>query len=299
MNLNTTITSLTTSAILSVSMPAIAKNVTPEVIHIESLSQVSANHPPGTLFLLDLDDTMFDSFSMLGSKAWRRYIVEAAKKIDSSENWHDIFSYALAQKHPMKAVETMTSPWVKDLQSKGYVVCGLTSRERNLWYDTAQRDVDALTVQQLSAIDVNFNNGSTETLYPDLAKDSEYFQGVFFANIEPKGNYLLHILKTCASRPGKVVFLDDKLSQVESVAKALAELNIPHESYFYSATDKKAKGFNPLIANIQLYHFYESKGEKALSDQEAELIAKANPENDANYYLKAAINLAKAQLNTK
>jgi hypothetical protein len=111
--------------------------------------------------------------------------------------------------------------------------------------------------QQLSSIDVNFNNRSVENIYPDLATDSEYFNGIFFANIEPKDNYLLHLFKTNSTLPQKVIFIDDKLSQVESVANALAELVMPHESYFYSATDKKGKNFNPLIANIQLYYFYD------------------------------------------
>ncbi len=299
MNFNVSMASLTTSAMVALSLPIIAENVVPQVFHIESLSQVSNNHPPKTLFLFDIDDTIFDSFSMLGSKAWRRYIVEATKKIDPSENWHDIFSYALAQKHPLRAVEEITSSFVQNLQSKEFVVCGFTSRERKLWYDMTQEGVDILTVQQLSSVDVNFNNGSVENIYPDLARNPEYFNGVFFANIEPKGNYLLHLLKTSSFLPEKIVFIDDKLSQVESVASALAELGIPHESYLYSATDKKGKSFNPLIANIQLYYFYDSNGEKALSDEEAELIAISNPEKDADYFLKATMSIAKAQLSLK
>lgn len=299
MNFNVTMTSLLASLMLAVFTPMNAENITPQVFHIQSLSQVSNNHPPRTLFLFDIDDTIFDSSSMLGSKVWRRYIVEATKKIDTSENWHDIFSYAIAQKHPLNAVEEITSSFVKDLQNKGFVVCGFTSRERKFWYDMPQEGVDVLTVKQLSSVDVNFNNGSVESLYPDLARDSEYFNGVFFANMETKGDYLLHLFKTSSLFPKKVVFIDDKLSQVESVANALAELGIPHESYLYSATEKRGKMFNPLIANIQLYYFYESNGENALSDEEAKLIAISNPEKDADYYLSAAIDIAKVQLSIK
>lgn len=296
MSYNVTMTSLATSAMLAVSIPMNAEIITPQVFHIESLSSIN-NQPPKTLFLLDIDDTIFDSFSMLGSKAWRRYIVEATKKIDPTENWHDIFSYALAQKHPLRAVEKITSTFVQDLQSKEMIVCGFTSRERKLWYDMFQEGVDVLTVKQLSSVNVNFNNGSLEKHHPDLAKNSEYFNGVFFANIEPKGNYLLHLFKSSSSFPEKVIFIDDKLSQVESVASALAKLGIPHESYLYSATDKKGKIFNPLIANIQLYYFYDSNGEKALSDEQAQLIAVSNPEKDADFYLKEALSIAKTQLN--
>lgn len=297
--INSSLAAITTSAMLASSTPAIEKadkDIVPQVFHIESLSQISNDQPAGTLFLVDIDDTMFDSFSMLGSKAWRRYIVDATKKIDPSQNWHDIFSYALAQKHPLKAVEEITSFYVKDLQKKEVVVCGLTSRERKLWYDMPQDGIDVLTTQQLSSVDINFNNGSLENIYPDLAKDSEYFSGTFFANLDFKGDYLLRLLLNSSTLPVKVNFIDDKLSQVESVANALTQLGIPYECYFYSATDKKGKAFNPLIANIQLYYFYESNGEHALSDEEAQLIATSNPEKDANYYLNATLDIARAQL---
>jgi hypothetical protein len=230
---------------------------------------------------------------MLGSKAWRQYIVEATKKIDTSKNWHDIFSYALAQKHPLKTVETMTSSFVSELQEKGYVVCGFTSRERKLWYDMPKDGVDILTIKQLNSVNVDFNNKSLENVYPYLSWDSEYFNGVFFANIEPKGNYLLHLFANAPQFPEKIIFTDDKLSQVESVANALAKLGIKHECYSYSAIDEKGKSFNPLIANIQLYYFYQSNGNEIISDEKASLIAKENPEKDPEYYLRATLDIVK------
>lgn len=253
------------------------------ISQIESLSQISINQPAKTFFLFDIDDTIFDSPTMLGSKAWRKYIVEAAGR-----NWHDIFSYALAQKYPIKTVEEITSSFVRNLQNKGFVVCALTSRERKLWYDMPQEGIDVLTENQLSSVGVNFNNRSLENIYPQLSEDSEYYNGIFFAHIEPKGNYLYQLLEKSIDRPEKIIFIDDKLSQVESVAAALTKLGLPHECYLYAATDKKA--FRPLVANIQLYYFYESDGQRIISDEEASVIIENNPEKDADYYLNAALN---------
>lgn len=269
------------------------ENKVSNIFKIESLSQISTEQPSKTLFLFDLDDTIFDSFSMLGSKAWRRYIVEATKKIDISENWHDIFSFALAQKHPLKTVETLTSSFVKELQEKGHVVCGLTSRERKLWYNMPKDGVDILTIEQLNSVNVDFNNKSLENVYPYLSGDSEYFKGVFFANIDPKGDYLLHVFANATQYPEKIIFIDDKLSQVESVDNALSKLRVTHECYSYYAIDEKGKSFNPLIANIQLYYFYQSNGKEIISDQKASLIAKENPEKDAESYLRATLEIVK------
>jgi len=284
----------TTSAILALSAPGLAESLISNVSSIESLSQISVDQPPKTLFLFDLDDTIFDSFSMLGSKAWRRYIVEATKRMDGSTNWHDVFSYLLAQKHPVKTVEEMTSSFVQDLQAKGFVVCGLTSRERKRWYDTPQEGVDLLTVKQLSTVGVDFHNGALENTYAELSGDSEYFKGIFFANLESKGEYLLHLFDSITHLPEKIIFVDDKLSQVESVEKALTQLGIPHECYLYSATNKKEKSFSPVIANIQLYQFCESDGQVIISDAEAEQIARNNPEKNGDYYFNLTLQFLKS-----
>ena len=282
---------LTTSRNSVLSAPTVNENAISQVYEIKSLSQISTHQPNQTLFLFDLDDTLFDSPYMVGSKAWRRYIADATKKIDGSENWHDIFSYFLAQNHPMKAVEEITSSFVRDLQRK-HVICGLTSRERKIWYDTPHDGVDSLTCGQLRSIDIDLNNGSLENVYPYLSTDSEYFNGVFFANQESKGNYLLHLFENAPQLPQKVIFIDDKPSQVKSVSDALIKLGIPHECYIYYATEEKGKQFDPLIANIQLFHLYASNGQTILSDQQAALIAKDNPEKDADYYLQAAMEMA-------
>jgi hypothetical protein len=49
------------------------------------------------------------------------------------------------------------------------------------------------------------------------------------------------------------------------------------------------KKFNPLIANIQLYYFWMSDGKTVLTDEQAESIAKSEPEKDADFYLQAVI----------
>lgn len=262
------------------------------IFQIDSLGQISKDHPEQTLFLFDLDDTIFDFPHMLGSKAWRKYIAEATQEIDASVNWHDIFSYFITQNHPIVSVEEITSNFISNLQQHGHIVCGFTSRERNLWYDTSQPSVDLLTVNQLNSLNIDFDKGELEKRFPDLAKNSEYFQGIFFANIEPKGNFLWHLLNNTALLPQKIVFIDDKPSQVESVSATLDQLGIANECYIYTATNQKAKRFDPLIANIELYYFYLSDGKETLSDQEALQIAQENPDKDAPYYLKAAMEMA-------
>jgi hypothetical protein len=263
------------------------------IFTIESLEQLPKSQPAKTIYFFDLDDTIFDSPYMLGSKAWRKYIQEATK--NESENWHDIFTLFVAKNHPVSTVEAKTKQIVQDLQSNGFAVFGLTARERNIWYDMPMNGVDLLTVKQLASVGIQFDNCSIKSL-THLKNNAEYFQGIFFADIEPKGEYIFKLFKSAPQLPEKVIFIDDKLSQVESVASALNQLGIAYECYWYKITDQKAQKFNPLIANIQLYNLWISANKKILSDEEAALIAKQHPEKDSNYYLHELLKTAKAQL---
>lgn len=290
------ISGLSTAAMLHLSPISRATSTDPHVTNLESFFDIAERalcQPRRTLFLLDIDDTLIDHPQMLGSKAWRKYIIEAAEKIDPQRNWHDIFSYYLAQYYPVQAIEKETCPFVKNLQDKGYVVCGFTSRERNFWYDLPQKGVDTLTADQLRSVGIDFHTHQLEEIYPYLSSDADYSQGIFFANSEPKGNYLFHLLKNAQELPEKVVFIDDKKAQVQSVANVLSQLNIPHECYVYTAIQKKTLFFNPLIANIQLFLFYTSHGRRVLSDLEAAQIALTYPEKSTEDYLRWAMELAR------
>lgn len=288
----------TLSFLLVLTTPSFAENILSKVSYIDSLAQVSIQQdehdPRQTIVLLDLDDTLMDcSSSMVGTRAWRRYLSEATKKMNTSENWHDIFSLAIARKYPMQTVEEMTHRFIEELQDQGYVVCGFTARERQYWYDMPMEDSDVLTVQQLHSINIDFNQGRLERTFPRLSLDSEYFKGIFFTNLENKGEYILHLFENNPHLPEKIIFIDDKKSQVKSVASALDKLGILYECYVYTCNEKKQQLFNPLIANIQLYYFYQSHGQWIISDQEAEEIAKRYPEKDADFYFRAALEVAK------
>lgn len=221
------------------------------ITRIESMSQVPIDSPSDTIYFFDIDDTLIDSPNMLGSKAWRKYIAETLPDL------HDVLTLFVARNYPVDYIEGYTPKFIEQLQNRGYGVFGLTARERNIWYYTPTEGIDALTIAQLKEAEI-YLNPKTHPSSP------EYYEGVFFADIEPKGDYLKKLFQNI-DRPAKVIFIDDKLSQVESVEKALSELGIENECYWYTYTDNKL--FHPLIANIQLFHLLTSKS--VLSDEAA------------------------------
>lgn len=285
-----------TPAILPVTQVT-AATATPvsNIREVRSLYEIPRTLPRRTLVLSDIDDTLFDHKYMIGSKAWRAYFSKAAPQIDASVNWHDYFSYFLALVYPIQTVEPTTSHFIRSLQDEDHVVCGLTARERNKWYDMSQRGIDVLTTQQLNKVNIDFNNLRLENTYGKLAENSEYYQGTFFANTDYKGEYLLNLLED-APDISYILFIDDKLAQVHSVEEALTQLGIPHGCYLYRATDEKAHTFNPLIANIQLHALYLSGGKTILTNEQAAKVAEDNSGKTAEHYLRETIEHAKINL---
>ncbi|PJD94454.1 MAG: hypothetical protein CK425_11430 [Parachlamydia sp.] len=246
-----------------------------EVISIDSLSQVKLPPASQALIFFDIDDTLIDFPTMLGSKMWRKHIVEATSQ-DTSNNWHDRFSLYLAQHCPVTTVEPSTSSYIKDLQKQGYTIYGLTARERHKWYDTPCPDVDQLTVSQLNSVDIDFNQLSMLPHTEAIIQNSEYFQGTLFANTDLKGDFLKQLFENASSLPEHVVFIDDKLSQVESVSETLEALGIKADCYWYRAIEVKSNSFNSLLADIQLYHLMHFG--LFLNDEQAAYIAENEPD---------------------
>lgn len=265
-----------------------------KVIKITSLNEIEKSQPAGTLYLFDIDDTLLDSAYMLGSKMWRKHIQEHTKR-DQDVNWHDTLSLFVNRHYPFTVVEPITSQLIEDLKLNGHVVIALTARQRTAWYSTGVLGIDELTVDQLTKAGITFDTQFILSQYPFLKDVPEYFEGILFSEAEAKGGYLVSLFKEMSELPKKVVFVDDKEKQAASVCEAMETLGIPCESYWYTASDIKAKEFNALIANIQLYYLWISDGKEILSDEEALAIAAAenSSEKTALYYLDQVIELAK------
>lgn len=239
------------------------------IVEIRSLSEISVSNSE-SLYLLDIDDTLIDSPYMLGSKAWRTYIRALGKKCE--QDWHDQFSYHLAKNYPVAPVEHCTSVWVRDLQTNRYAVIGLTARERTFWYDTPIYGIDALSISQLKIAGITFDQERIEELFPEFINEPHYFEGVFFVDTHLKGPFLKNLLLKLPLLPKRIIYVDDSFAQIESVDKALHELQIDHVCYWYKACKAKELQFDPLVADTQLY-FFLTTGE-ILSDEEAHLVSR-------------------------
>jgi hypothetical protein len=218
-----------------------------------------------TLVLFDMDDTLTDSTISLGTGAWRKYVREKVAEYEKQYgkpcelkgvNLHDFLTSLVALKVPVKPVEEAIPKLIYDLQSGGIPIFVLTARGKSKWYSWDTEGIDALTDKQLLNAGLDFS----KTILPfELEKvDSTFYSnGVFYSSPLKKGAFLKKLLNETGYRPAKIVFIDDKLDQLQSMERAAKELGISFAGFLYTHADKVHQNFDPSIATIQLmYLFY-------------------------------------------
>jgi FMN phosphatase YigB (HAD superfamily) len=146
--------------------------------------------------------------------------------------------YCYAQHHRwMVPIEPDTVSMVKSLQKRGITVIALTARGLYLYYRT---------LEQLNKIDIDFTHTSPrEAVAPYGVKNqSLYSHGIIFAGSLNKGDVLTHWLEQLQFHPQKIIFVDDKLKNIESVADAMKKANYPFVGIRYGHLDERVKNFD-------------------------------------------------------
>lgn len=235
-----------------------------EIIETENIADIMSSVELSSLVLLDMDDTLTDSTISLGTGAWRRFIRE---RCDSKT--HDYMTFQVAKRVPVRTVEAITPFIVYDLQIQGIPVFVLTQRGITLWHETAFQGVDTVTEDQLSSVGLDFN--LTQVPEPiKLLNEVSVQRGVIYSAPKKKGPYLKELLQKSGYKPSNVVFVDDKLEQLQSVEKAMMEIGMPFTGYWYRRAEVDNRNIDQLLALIEMdVLFFDNK---VISDQEARVI---------------------------
>jgi hypothetical protein len=204
----------------------------------EALSALTAS----SMIIIDLDNTTFEATQMLGSDQFFSYLVRRGVADGLTER--EAKARALEQSRPIqpvspvRAVEAVTPGLIAELQARNFPVFALTARPF-AWV--------LGTTAQVASLGIDFSR-TTPTLQADL-REGRMRQGIFFlADGVDKGTALIGLLHSWNLRPAHVVFIDDKLSNVQSVSRSLAEADIPHTTFRLGAADARVAAFDERIA---------------------------------------------------
>lgn len=250
-----------------------------------SMTEALSGVDSGTLVIFDIDNTIIETVQTVASDQWEEYLhkkyrqelektgmsPQAAEKTSKQRSFSE---WKQAQKlTEVKPVEPTTPDLIGRLQKKGITVMGLTARPV---------DMSPTTLKQLASVQVDM--GRTGIHKSDVKVDdadevdfrSQYVGGILFVGHQKKGPTLVKFLMDKIHySPKRIVFIDDKKRNVDSVEQALVDLKkripgLEHISYRYGAADATVAAFRPDIAELQFKHI-----SNLLSDPEAQALLAA------------------------
>ena len=236
-----------------------------EIREAKAMSEVFSSVTQGSIVVFDLDNTVLEAKQTLGTDQFFSYLVKKAEEAGlRGQEAKDLALLQAALIQPrstVRLVEESTLGFLKSLHEKNVTVFALTARPF-AWAEG--------TLNQLASLQVDFTKTAPRIPIESNRnlKELNYQGGVIFLQPgQDKGNTLLKFLKVSRQNPEKIIFIDDKLHNVESVDTALRAAGIENVEFRYGAADERVKNFDSQLANFEFHYFLLHK--VFLNDEEA------------------------------
>lgn len=246
-----------------------------DIALIESFDEIRIeldNANPDVLVIFDVDDVLIASEDMVLRPCGSSFRPQSWKDIDSQKVPH-LLSIMFSESE-VRLVESSASQLIKNLQNRRVKTLALTAARTGRFGVIDNAEDWRISVLKRFGIDFEKSFSTIEPIYFDkkASKKAEYSlfkSGVLFLGNEQntKGELLAQFLTKLKWKPKKVIFLDDRRSNLISSAIALNQMNIPFQGYEYRGAWNLPGEFNEQVAEIQFAHL--RKNHKWLSDSEA------------------------------
>jgi hypothetical protein len=210
------------------------------------------------------------------SDSYRFFWQTALQLVPEKKEVVDKLLWYVTEKLPVTLVDPKTAFIINELQnSKEITVLGFTARPP-FW---------EITTKQLNSVEIDFSN----SFYPkELENWTSFHKGILFTSGQLKGAYLQEVLHSIPFTTKKIVFVDDKETQIQSVDEMTEKENIECDCYWYRSAEDQRKPFDPLLATIQLDYLINK--DTILKDSEASLLKNLYSDRDLNEWILQIIN---------
>lgn len=241
-----------------------------EVIHSPTIETLIEKSAKPFWLVVDIDNTLFEGKEAYGHCHWfdDLYAQEMARGSTKEEAIGKLDGpWIESQKiNTVQPVEDKFIAWIDQLQKENITVLGLTARQPKL---------SSSTYRQLELIGVDLSKTAPKgTLKNTFNQEVKYENGILFINdFNEKGPILLAFLEENGYQPETILFVDDKLHNVQSVEKVLEAKGISVIGLYYKALLEREPVYNPTIAKFQ-----QEKLHKLLSNDEALLLLHHQPD---------------------
>lgn len=229
-----------------------------------ALERADAN----TLVVFDVDDVILSPKDLAerikAEDASKAIVKEYLEKYSREQGMRVDAIHMLSAK--VELVEQRIKEIIDGLNEKGIRTIALTAmkiRTLSLVGDTLE-----WRVNQLKSLGLQFPWPHTSSRLDWTAERAGHLGGVFFSGDIPKGKALIKFLEHFKWRPNKVIFVDDREKNIESVQAACLEAGIPYNGFLYKAAIfDQDPVFDPKIYRLRLETLFEHG--RYLSDDDA------------------------------
>ncbi len=167
-------------------------------------------------------------------------------------------------------VETGIVQTIADLRNRDVKVMVLTSLMSGS--DFTIPSLPEWRLNTLKSLSLDFRkSGFPDMVFNELpAKKEQHpmlYNGILIASGSPKGQVLGAFLDRTGLKPDKVIFFDDSMERVESVAQEMKKRNIPFYGFQYNGARFVSGDLDKEVATKQMQHLVEH--EEWISEEEA------------------------------
>lgn len=194
----------------------------------------------------------------------------------------------------VKTVAPDTARIFNEIQKSGYKILGLTLCETGAYGNIPS--LEKWRVNELKHLGMKFHHsfpnvkaGQLDPFIPDIEKYTAKYScspsadnGIVFTCHVPKGDVLDAYLQKINLRPRKIIFIDDKMKNLQTVETYCKQNNIEFLGFEYNAVKDQAKQF---VMNLRLARLQFAVLEQThvwLSDAQASTILNAVDQNVSN-----------------
>lgn len=242
-----------------------------QIAHFDSLwNELAQQTGCDTLVIFDINDVLLrpqDQVLRLGAADYRTKLRQIYLSHFNEAQRKEWAKNLLGKDNLCTLIDKRSPQLIKQLQENGVKVIALTTgdaHDEDFW------------IQQLKKNQIDFSAAFSD--YASITLDDAIFsedypifkKGVLFVDPYSKGQVLQAFLSRINFRPNKVIFVDDKIKNLEEVAQVIYSFGIPFIGLQYMEEFYAVLSINEAIAELQ--YRYAAENNMWLSDQEASLL---------------------------
>ncbi len=216
------------------------------------------------LIFFDIDDTLISTIDTMGHSPLPLWFMIRAiarhPQLLFKKNIERYYSI-MWQQTKWFVIEPDIVPILAELQSQDCIILGLTSMETGTF--GVIENFPAWRSEVLTQLGIEFSRKFPNSIFSTLPRYRnnypELYNGILCCNQQSKGAVVAAFLDQFKLQPNMIIFFDDSVNNLTSVANACKERNILFKGFQYRGAEKFTQKWDMQKALLQLDYLIEHK----------------------------------------